>query len=117
MVGGRLGRTPYIGPTIKPSLAAARLFSCLEAVLRIYNRQGRRDNPNKARVKMVVAPLGAEEFAPQVEAQWEKIGAAGDRPDTELGRLRAAFTPGKFAHPPAPSQGSQHEKADHSVFA
>ncbi len=45
MVGGGLGRTPYIGPTIKPFLPAARLFSYLEAVLRIYNRQGRRDNP------------------------------------------------------------------------
>src|SRR3954454_14312402 len=91
MVGGGLGRTPYIAPTIRQFLPATRLFSYLEAILRTYNRQGRRDNPNKARVKIVVATLGAEEFARQVEAEWEKIGVAGDLPDTELARIRGAF--------------------------
>jgi sulfite reductase (NADPH) hemoprotein beta-component len=117
MVGGGLGRTPYIGPTIKPFLPAARLFSYLEAVLRVYNRHGRRDNPNKARIKILVANLGAEEFARQVEAEWEKIGPAGDLPDTELARVRGAFTPVNFAVLPARSETFEREKATNSVFA
>ncbi|HEX6865748.1 MAG TPA: nitrite/sulfite reductase, partial [Caulobacteraceae bacterium] len=70
MVGGGMGRTPYIGPTIREFLPAERLMSYLEAILRVYNRHGRRDNMFKARIKILVAALGAEEFARQVEAEW-----------------------------------------------
>src|SRR5580658_1815646 len=102
-VGGGLGRTPYIGPQIRAFLPAARLFSYLQAILRVYNRHGKRDNPNKARIKILVATLGPEEFARQVEAEWEKIGPAGDLPDTELARIRGAFTPVTFETLPARS--------------
>jgi sulfite reductase (NADPH) hemoprotein beta-component len=92
MVGGGLGRTPYIGQTIREHLPADRLLSYLEAILRIYNRHGRRDNINKARIKILVAQLGAEEFARQVEAEWALIDAANaDLPDTELARVRSFF--------------------------
>jgi sulfite reductase (NADPH) hemoprotein beta-component len=117
MVGGGLGRTPYIGPTIRAFLPAARLFSYLEAILRVYNRHGRRDNINKARIKILVATLGAEEFARQVEAEWEKIGTASDLPDTELARIRGAFTPVNFANLPARSEVFERAKATNSVFA
>ena len=70
-VGGGLGRTPYIGPQIREFLPATRLFSYLQAILRVYNRLGKRDNKNKARIKILVATLGAAEFARQVEAEWE----------------------------------------------
>ena len=96
IVGGGLGRTPYVGPTINEFLPANRLFSYLEAVLRVYNRHGRRDNIYKARIKILVAALGAEEFARQVKEEWEKIGVAGDLPDTEIARIRAAFVPMDF---------------------
>src|SRR4051794_14962034 len=61
MVGGGLGRTPYIAPTIRQFLPAPRLFSYLEAILRVYNRHGRRDNIHKARIKVLVAALGRDE--------------------------------------------------------
>jgi sulfite reductase (NADPH) hemoprotein beta-component len=96
IVGGGLGRTPYVGPTIREFLPANRLFSYLEAVLRVYNRHGRRDNSYKARIKILVAALGAEEFGRQVEAEWEKVGPAGDLPDTEIARIRGAFAPMTF---------------------
>eukprot|EP01030_Chromulinospumella_sphaerica_P024448 gene24448-24528_t len=91
MVGGGQGRTPYLAPTIKPFLPAARLISYLEAVLRVYNRHGRRDNAYKARIKILVASLGAEEFGRQVEEEWLKIGEGRDLPDTELARIRGSF--------------------------
>jgi sulfite reductase (NADPH) hemoprotein beta-component len=94
MVGGGLGRTPYLGPTIREFLPTRHLLSYLEAILRVYNRYGRRDNIWKARIKVLVAQLGAEEFARQVEAEWEKSDhSKADLPDTELARIRAAFTP------------------------
>ena len=92
MAGGGMGRTPYIGSTIKAHLPAERLLSYLEAILRVYNRHGRRDNIYKARIKILVAALGAEEFARQVEAEWLQIDAArADLPDAELARIRTAF--------------------------
>src|SRR5258708_17561863 len=73
MVGGGLGRMPYIGQTIRQFLPATPLLSYLEAILRVYNRHGRRDNIHKARIKVLVAALGRHEFANQVEAECEKI--------------------------------------------
>ena len=92
MVGGGLGRTPYLGPTIREFLPTRHLLSYLQAILRVYNRHGRRDNIWKARIKVLVASLGAEEFARQVEAEWEASNKeAVDLPDEELARIRAEF--------------------------
>ncbi len=96
IVGGGMGRTPFIGPTVREFLPANRLFSYLEAILRVYNRHGRRDNIYKARIKILVSALGREEFARQVEEEWAKIGPAGDLPDTEIARIRGAFAPKAF---------------------
>ncbi len=96
MVGGGLGRSPYIAQTIRQFLPATRLFSYLEAILRVYNRHGRRDNIHKARIKVLVAALGRDEFANQVEAEWEKVGQTPDLPDHELARIRGAFVPKMF---------------------
>ncbi len=117
MVGGGLGRLPHIAPTIREFLPANRLFSYLEAILRIYNREGRRDNIHKARIKILVAALGREEFARQVEAEWEKIGAASDLPDTELARIRGAFAPKAFETLPAVSEAFEAAKAKSPAFA
>jgi sulfite reductase (NADPH) hemoprotein beta-component len=73
MVGGGLGRTPYLAKTIKPFLHKRDLLSYVEAVLRTYNQFGRRDNVWKARIKILVHDLGPEAFAKEVEAEWEGI--------------------------------------------
>ena len=117
MVGGGLGRTPYVGPTIREFLPVNRLFSYLEAILRVYNRHGRRDNSYKARIKILVAALGAEEFTRQVEAEWEKVGTASDLPDTELARIRGAFAPTVFETLPARSEAFEIAKAQRPAFA
>ncbi len=117
MVGGGMGRTPYIGSTIREFLPANRLFSYLEAILRVYNRHGRRDNSYKARIKILVAALGAEEFTRQVEAEWEKVGTAPDLPDTELARIRGAFAPTTFETLPAVSGAHEAAKASDAAYA
>ncbi len=73
MVGGGLGRTPYLAQTIKPFLPKRDVLSYVEAVLRTYNQFGRRDNIWKARIKILVHDLGAEAFAKEVEAEWQGI--------------------------------------------
>ena len=73
MVGGGLGRTPFIAKTIKPFLPKRDLLSYVEAILRVYNSYGRRDNIYKARIKILVHDLGAEAFAKEVEGEWREI--------------------------------------------
>jgi sulfite reductase (NADPH) hemoprotein beta-component len=111
MVGGGLGRTPYLSSTIREFLPTRHLLSYLEAILRVYNRHGRRDNIWKARIKVLVASLGAEEFARQVEAEWAK-GAheRTDLPDIELARIRGAFA-AQFETLPAVSETLEAAKA------
>ncbi|NBB15464.1 nitrite/sulfite reductase [Caulobacter sp. SLTY] len=117
MVGGGQGRTPYLAPTIKPFLPAARLISYLEAVLRVYNRHGRRDNIYKARIKILVASLGAEEFARQVEEEWGKIGEGADLPDTELARIRGSFVKVPFETVAPRSEVFEAEQTSDRSFA
>ncbi len=73
MVGGGLGRTPFLAKTIKPFLLKRDVLSYVEAVLRTYNQFGRRDNIWKARIKILVHDLGAEAFAKEVETEWRTI--------------------------------------------
>jgi sulfite reductase (NADPH) hemoprotein beta-component len=73
MVGGGLGRTPFIAKTIKPFLPKRDLLSYVEAIIRTYNQYGRRDNIYKARIKILVHELGAEKFAAEVEQEWQSI--------------------------------------------
>ncbi|RAK63079.1 nitrite/sulfite reductase [Phenylobacterium kunshanense] len=117
IVGGGMGRTPHIGPTIREFLPVNRLLSYLEAILRVYNRHGRRDNIYKARIKILVAALGKEEFAKQVEAEWAKIGDSVDLPDTELARIRGAFAPLGFETLPDRSEAFETAKASNPAFA
>ena len=93
-VGGGLGRTPVIGKVVREFLPRRHLLSYLDAVLRVYNRYGRRDNMYKARIKILVNALGVEEFTRQVEAEWSYLK---DGPttltDAEFNRVAAHFTP------------------------
>jgi sulfite reductase (NADPH) hemoprotein beta-component len=92
IVGGGLGRTPFIGKTIKPFLHKRDLLSYVEAILRVYNQHGRRDNIYKARIKILVHELGAEQFAAEVEAEWRGIrdGALAIDPDA-VAEIAARF--------------------------
>ena len=93
LVGGGLGRTPYIGASIRPFLEKRYLLSYLEAILRVYNRHGRRDNIYKARIKILVNALGREEFTRQVEAEWSHIKASVLLLDQqEIDRVKACFS-------------------------
>jgi sulfite reductase (NADPH) hemoprotein beta-component len=73
MVGGGLGRTPFLAKTIKPFLHKRDVLSYVEAVLRTYNQFGRRDNIYKARIKILVHELGVDAFAKEVETEWQSI--------------------------------------------
>jgi sulfite reductase (NADPH) hemoprotein beta-component len=96
-VGGGMGRTPIIAPVIREFLPLADYLSYNEAILRVYNRYGRRDNIYKARIKILVSELGAAEFARQVEAEHAQVKTLGiDAPDAEVARIRAFFQPPAF---------------------
>ena len=77
IVGGGLGRTPVIGKVIRPFLPERHLLSYLDAILRIYNQYGRRDNKYKARIKILVESMGAEAFSRIVEEDWQKHNKDG----------------------------------------
>src|SRR6202521_2613876 len=94
LVGGGLGRAPVIGQVIRDFLPLADLLSYLEAILRVYNRHGRRDNLNKARIKVLVKSLGIARFREQVEAEWQLSRESAARlPATEVERVRGFFRP------------------------
>ena len=93
-VGGGLGRAPMIGQVMREFLPLGDLLSYLEAVLRVYNRHGRRDNLNKARIKVLVKSLGIARFREQVEAEWQASAAhASKLTAAEVERVRAFFRP------------------------
>src|SRR3981189_918239 len=94
LAGGGLGRTPIIGQVVRSFLPREHLLSYLEAVLRIYNLEGRRDKLTKARIKILVKSLGIEEFRRRVEAEWLSTRAGGLAvDDAEIARLRGFFNP------------------------
>ena len=97
IVGGGLGRTPVIGTTIRRFLPKQHLLSYLEAVLRVYNQLGRRDNLYKARIKILVKQTGAETFKDLVEDEWQQIkDGALDLPAEEIARIESYFAPPAF---------------------
>ncbi len=92
LVGGGLGRTPMVGSIIKDFLPREDLISYLEAVLRVYNLHGRRDNKYKARIKILVKALTPAVFAEKVEAEWVHLkGGPLTVPEAEFTRLRGFF--------------------------
>jgi sulfite reductase (NADPH) hemoprotein beta-component len=94
LAGGGLGRTPVIGQVVRDFLPREHLLTYLEAILRVYNLEGRRDNIHKARIKILVRSLGIQEFRRRVEAEWELSRANGPRvEDAEIARLRGFFNP------------------------
>jgi sulfite reductase (NADPH) hemoprotein beta-component len=98
LVGGGLGRAPVIGQEIREFLPLAELLAYLEAILRVYNRHGRRDNINKARIKVLVKALGVARFREEVEGEWQAGRAHAPRlAASEVERMRAFFRPPPYA--------------------
>ncbi len=120
LVGGGLGRTPIIGEEICPFLEKRHLISYLEAVLRVYNQHGRRDNKFKARIKILVKAMGPDAFREAVEKEW---AALKDGPttltDEEISRAKSFFTAPDYDHidPAAAAQALQAQCAGDPIFA
>jgi sulfite reductase (NADPH) hemoprotein beta-component len=95
MVGGGLGRTPFLAQTIKPFLRQRDVLSYVEAILRTYNQFGRRDNIYKARIKILVHELGPEAFAKEVDAEWQSIKDGALALDDAI----VAEIAGRFSYP------------------
>ena len=94
LVGGGLGRTPFIGQTIREWVEPKQILSYVEAILRVYNIHGRRDNIHKARIKIIVNQMGIETFRKLVEREWAEIKDSPlDIPQAELDRIDAYFAP------------------------
>ncbi|WP_166359541.1 nitrite/sulfite reductase [Pseudomonas akapageensis] len=97
MVGGGLGRTPILGLQIREGLPWQHLLSYVEAILRVYNRHGRRDNKYKARIKILVKALGIDAFAHEVEQEWQHIkDGPAQLTDAEYQRVANAFVPPSY---------------------
>jgi len=92
LVGGGLGRTPFIGQTLREFLPTKDLLTYLAAILRVYNLEGRRDNLYKARIKILVNALGIEAFRMRVETEWAASRHVDDTfTDADMERLRGFF--------------------------
>ena len=104
VVGGGLGRTPFIGKVIRDFLPKGELLAYLEAVMRVYNSEGRRDNKFKARVKILVHEIGSEEFKARVEEEYAQLdGPSVNAPEEEIERIAAYFAPPAYEDLPAQS--------------
>jgi sulfite reductase (NADPH) hemoprotein beta-component len=117
-LGGGLGRTPIIGHVIRDFLPRAEILNYLDAILRIYNRFGRRDNKWKARIKILVKDRTPERFAREVEDEWRHAcGGEGTVPDAEFDRLAAHFAPLPYATNAADDATFRAALADNRPFA
>ena len=118
-VGGGQGRTPHIAALVNPFVPEDRILDYLEAIMRVYNRYGRRDNKYKARIKILVSELGEAEYIRQVEEEFaaqrpdEKI----DLPAEEIARIHAYFAPPPLAEKPAGSKLLDAAKVADPAFA
>ena len=118
LVGGGLGRTPMIGKTIRAFLPTRHLLSYLEAIMRVYNQLGRRDNLFKARIKILVHELGAEAFTEMVEEEWGYIKETGvELPAEEFERIQAYFAPPPYETLPAQNRELEVRRFEDRDFA
>jgi sulfite reductase (NADPH) hemoprotein beta-component len=97
MVGGGMGRTPILGSVVREFLPWRHMLTYIEAVMRVYNSYGRRDNKYKARIKILLKAMGAEEFTRQVEQEWLDLkDSASTLTEDEMERVAAWFAPAAY---------------------
>ncbi len=117
LVGGGMGRTPIVGAVIRDFLPWQHMMTYVEAILRVYNRYGRRDNMYKARIKILVKALGPEEFARQVDAEWAFVkDGPGTLTQEELDRVAAYFAAPDYAAQPGDEQAFERALAQDRAF-
>ncbi|CAI8206244.1 MAG: Sulfite reductase [ferredoxin] [Alphaproteobacteria bacterium] len=118
-VGGGQGRTPFVAKKMTDFVPKAKLLAYLEAVMRVYNMLGRRDNSYKARIKILVHETGEEEMRRVVEEEFAKIDASNmlTVPQEEIDRISAYFAPPAFDSAPAESATFAQAQADNADFA
>ena len=118
LVGGGLGRTPVIGKAIREFLPEHELLTYLDAILRVYNREGRRDNKYKARIKILVKETGVDAFREKVEKEWQSLKGGPLRlTDTEIQRCKSYFHDPDYKTLPAQSAKLSQELARDVLFA
>ena len=118
IVGGGLGRTPIIGVTLCEFLPRLELLPYLEAVMRVYNRYGRRDNKYKARIKILVQETGLDEFKAQVDAEYATLEPSEIAvSDLEIERIAAYFAPPEFEKLADTDAGFDAAYASDTAFA
>jgi len=118
IVGGGLGRTPYVGHTVRDFLPKQHLLSYLEAILRVYNEQGRRDNMYKARIKILVNALGIDQFRDLVEAEWARIkDDVIDLPLEAVERIKSYFAEPDFETLSGTNAAFEAIQSDDPAFA
>jgi sulfite reductase (NADPH) hemoprotein beta-component len=117
MVGGGMGRTPILGSVICEFLPWQHVMTYLEAILRVYNQHGRRDNIYKARIKILVKAIGIDEYRRQVEQEWQDIkDGPGTLTQEELNRVAAYFTMPAYETLPATDEAFEQKKAEDKAF-
>ena len=117
-VGGGMGRIPVLATKVRAFLPKRELLSYLEAILRVYNRYGRRDNIHKARIKILVRDLGPEEFIRQVEEEWEASRRADvNLPPEEEARIASYFAPPPYEKITGPVAAFEDAKKANRAFA
>lgn len=117
MVGGGMGRTPILGSEICAFLPWQHVMTYLEAILRVYNQYGRRDNIYKARIKILVKAIGIDEYRRQVEQEWLDIkDGPGTVTEEELHRVAAFFTAPTYEKLSADNADFEAKKADDKAF-
>jgi len=117
LVGGGLGRTPIIGQVIKPYLEKKHLLSYLEAILRIYNLFGRRDNKYKARIKILVKESGMAKFSKLVEQEWLLIRDNLELGDDRINAIKAQFAPPAYEADATQDAGFAQHQLENEAFA
>jgi sulfite reductase (NADPH) hemoprotein beta-component len=117
LVGGGLGRTPVIGQVIKPYLEKKHLLSYLEAILRIYNLFGRRDNKYKARIKILVKESGLAKFSALVEKEWLHLRDSNELSDARINAIKAQFTPPAYLNNADIDTSFIDQQQEHKAFA
>jgi Sulfite reductase, beta subunit (hemoprotein) len=117
-VGGGLGRTPILGSVIREHLEWQHVLTYCEAIIRVYNLHGRRDNAFKARIKILVKALGIEEFRRQVEEEWQHLkGSPNTITEAELARVSQYFTAMPYETLPAHDAAFDTAVASNPAFA
>lgn len=117
LVGGGLGRTPIIGQVIRPYLEKKHLLSYLEAIVRVYNLNGRRDNKYKARIKILVRETGVDAFAQMVETEWQAIKNGMELTEARINDVKSHFSEPAYSTTAKSDLSHEQHLANDTAFA